>query len=452
MTPTKNQWWWMAGGISVLVVSVGMPLPGMADLSLSQGGMWNLDGGHGRVNNGLETLDEASIAELRAKLETSRQAWLKIRDACQGNYEYDIKKSAEEMYGGSGAWETTIVVRNNRVVAEKVRDRTLPRFPDAFGGWQTKAPWRLRDFKTIDDLYADTDKALHDKNNRPLLWITLFDARGIISYFGGMGTGGFIGARIDDVRPWDGTPDDECLADDLHAKLKASQEAWRKFRDGCQGNYEYQFTDRYFTGDTGTTTIVVRHNRSPSREWHINHPGPIDAGHDDKTLAALRQQINSLEKVSGGNIDWLYKSIDADLAGGIRSYEEWSASFHDNGLIRRFGYRDRRLGKEAPFIGARIDIIRPNAEWLRKYDLNHNGQADPDETARAKVDLLEEEALERQKLELARREEEDRKQRQQDAKWLPKYDFNGNGKLDPEEHQRAEADAKAGIVAPARDE
>jgi hypothetical protein len=36
--------------------------------------------------------------------------------------------------------------------------------------------------------------------------------------------------------------------------------------------------------------------------------------------------------------------------------------------------------------------------------------------------------------------------------WLKKYDFNGNGKLDPEERTRAETEAKAGIQAPARDE
>ena len=40
----------------------------------------------------------------------------------------------------------------------------------------------------------------------------------------------------------------------------------------------------------------------------------------------------------------------------------------------------------------------------------------------------------------------------QEAQWLKKYDLNGNGKLDLEEQARAEADAKAGIQAPARDE
>jgi Ca2+-binding EF-hand superfamily protein len=43
-------------------------------------------------------------------------------------------------------------------------------------------------------------------------------------------------------------------------------------------------------------------------------------------------------------------------------------------------------------------------------------------------------------------------QQEQDAEWLKKYDFNANGKLDPAERARAEADAKAGIQAPARDE
>jgi alpha-tubulin suppressor-like RCC1 family protein len=42
--------------------------------------------------------------------------------------------------------------------------------------------------------------------------------------------------------------------------------------------------------------------------------------------------------------------------------------------------------------------------------------------------------------------------KQQEAIWLKKYDLNGNGQLDPEERQRAEADAKARIVAPAQDE
>ena len=45
-----------------------------------------------------------------------------------------------------------------------------------------------------------------------------------------------------------------------------------------------------------------------------------------------------------------------------------------------------------------------------------------------------------------------REQREQDAKWLKKYDLNGNGKLDPDERARAEKDTKAGLEAPAIEE
>lgn len=50
------------------------------------------------------------------------------------------------------------------------------------------------------------------------------------------------------------------------------------------------------------------------------------------------------------------------------------------------------------------------------------------------------------------RKQTKREQRQQDAKWLKKYDLNGNGKLEPEERARAQKDAKAGIEAPAIEE
>jgi Ca2+-binding EF-hand superfamily protein len=49
--------------------------------------------------------------------------------------------------------------------------------------------------------------------------------------------------------------------------------------------------------------------------------------------------------------------------------------------------------------------------------------------------------------ELLRRQKE-----AQDAELLRKYDFNGNGLLEPEERARAAADSKAGIQAPAQDE
>ncbi len=42
--------------------------------------------------------------------------------------------------------------------------------------------------------------------------------------------------------------------------------------------------------------------------------------------------------------------------------------------------------------------------------------------------------------------------REQDARWLKKYDMNGNGKLEPDERARAQKDDKAGIEAPAIEE
>ena len=112
---------------------------------------------------------------------------------------------------------------------------------------------------------------------------------------------------------------------------------------------------------------------------------------------------------------------------------------------------------------------------LREGDRNGNGRLDYDESYRllhqhhvtaedaTLIKRLEEEKrlqemIRRQQEEQKRLEEEQKRRRQEEqrrqleAQWLKKYDFNGNGKLDPEERTRAEADAKAGIQAPARDE
>lgn len=43
-------------------------------------------------------------------------------------------------------------------------------------------------------------------------------------------------------------------------------------------------------------------------------------------------------------------------------------------------------------------------------------------------------------------------EKQQEAEWLKQYDLNGNGQLDPEERARAEKETKAGIEAPAMDD
>lgn len=83
------------------------------------------------------------------------------------------------------------------------------------------------------------------------------------------------------------------------------------------------------------------------------------------------------------------------------------------------------------------------AATIQDFDENKNGIADLWEQQKCAwhYSNLHQKELKRQ--------EEEQRQRQQDAKILPRYDFNGNGKFDPEERQRAEADAKAGIQAPA---
>ena len=83
-------------------------------------------------------------------------------------------------------------------------------------------------------------------------------------------------------------------------------------------------------------------------------------------------------------------------------------------------------------------------------DRNGNGRLDYEESYRLFRENLAKAsaAREKRRLEAQLRREEEQK-RQQEAEWRRKYDFNGNGQLDPEERIRAEADAKSGILAPA---
>ena len=79
------------------------------------------------------------------------------------------------------------------------------------------------------------------------------------------------------------------------------------------------------------------------------------------------------------------------------------------------------------------------ALWRKKsIEYDQRAQAllkEKEKRLAAIVELRQQQAIERQK-----------------AAWLRKYDFNGNGQLDPEERTRAEADSKSGILAPALDE
>lgn len=101
------------------------------------------------------------------------------------------------------------------------------------------------------------------------------------------------------------------------------------------------------------------------------------------------------------------------------------------------------------------------ATYLLKIgDKNGNGRLEYEECYRllrqtyaSEADADKQEEQERQRRLLAiEKLGAEQARRQQEAKWLKKYDFNGNGKLDLEERTRAEADDKARIVAPAQDE
>jgi Ca2+-binding EF-hand superfamily protein len=90
---------------------------------------------------------------------------------------------------------------------------------------------------------------------------------------------------------------------------------------------------------------------------------------------------------------------------------------------------------------------------LKIGDKNGNGRLEYEESQyllRQNYVKVHEARETRRKAQMQR--EAEQAKRQQEAQWLKKYDFNGNGKLDLEERTRAEADSKAGIQAPARDE
>jgi Ca2+-binding EF-hand superfamily protein len=108
--------------------------------------------------------------------------------------------------------------------------------------------------------------------------------------------------------------------------------------------------------------------------------------------------------------------------------------------------------------------IALEAVLVKEYDTNHDGRLDLAEFQvlfnkhRFEAQQAAQKSIARQAEEHQKAEQEqarlllEQARRQQEARWLRTYDFNGNGKLDPEERTRAEADAKAGIQAPARDE
>jgi hypothetical protein len=164
----------------------------------------------------------AAVAkELKAKLETSEKAWQKMREACKGNYEYDIR--FQSWVGFSNT--TTIVVKDNQVVGRKYQQRSnrpMPPKPlepgkaaektdDGTSGWEEKTADELGKHKegaaakTIDQLYKEAADLLGKGVEENQRWLTLFHKDGVIQYFGYsdkriMDDAPFKGARIDAIR------------------------------------------------------------------------------------------------------------------------------------------------------------------------------------------------------------------------------------------------------------
>lgn len=412
-----------------------------------------------------------TTAVVRQQLEKGLAAWQKFCEQNPGGYEYDV---VTRMPMGA-VFETTVVVRHNQAVARKVRilvhGMRMPNETDTIASYvETLEKKTLLSHrhgaapKTMDELYVDALAALRqplrpsecwqcqvDDTTGALLFLDKSPAEGTVLVRPDSGLGGPApglslrqtvvlesdpqgGARapllqVKDFRPWDGKPVDDALARSLLERLAISRLAWRKFSDACQGNYEYDVVDRYATGDTGTTTFAVSQGWSIGRRWQlVPPPGVTPDARDEAAQLKLKTQIRLLEPTAQ-TIDQIYQRAFTLLEGGIRSHEEWSASFDDHNLLKSIGYRDRRLGEAAPFVGARIDALRPDTEWLNKYDLDGNGRIDAREALLAERDA---------------RHRTSRKQR--------RYDLDGDGQVDEAEMKQAQQQKAAGILAPVLEE
>ena len=88
---------------------------------------------------------------------------------------------------------------------------------------------------------------------------------------------------------------------------------------------------------------------------------------------------------------------------------------------------------------------------LKDYDTNKNGRIESTEAERfyRRHEAAINNARYKKENPQALQEKARVAKEAQEAKWRQRYDFNGNGQLDPEERDRAEKDAKAGILSPA---
>jgi Ca2+-binding EF-hand superfamily protein len=196
-------------------------------------------------------------------------------------------------------------------------------------------------------------------------------------------------------------------------------------------------------------------------DFDANRNGRIEPEElNEKALyeSNLSVTLDGFPKIRPADYRMTAKVRTALLAELVKYYDTNGNGKIDPAELKEKLLRDSALLRVAPLFPGfeNLEFNHPDSQLralekllLKDYDRDHNGRIDT-----AEADLITQELS--YKAMVAKNEQSKKKIQQQqerrDAEWLKKYDFNGNGKLDPEERTRAEADAKAGIQAPARDE
>ena len=155
----------------------------------------------------------------------------------------------------------------------------------------------------------------------------------------------------------------------LKTKLATSELAWRKLREEYKGNYEYDVMFTSWVGWSHTTTIVVKDNKVVARKFQQRsnkppEPGKTPPAADAGTTGWQETTAADLGKNREGapakTIDELYQHAAEVVGKGVQEHQRWTTVFDANGIIRCFGFTDKRIADDAPLTGVSIDALRPS--------------------------------------------------------------------------------------------
>ncbi len=155
----------------------------------------------------------------------------------------------------------------------------------------------------------------------------------------------------------------------LKTKLAASELAWRKLRDEYKGNYEYDVMFTSWVGWSHTTTIVVNDNKVVARKFQQRSnkppepgktPPAADAGTTGWQETTAAELGKNREGAPAKTIDELYQHAAEVVGKGVQEHQRWTTVFDANGIIRCFGFTDKRIADDAPLTGVSIDALRPS--------------------------------------------------------------------------------------------